>query len=69
MKKGISFIYFYFKAKAKINTTDNQKQTLAGAVGVFASIVLTIFFFFFENNFFVSTTVRPILLVEKIRVI
>ena len=28
---------------ARINTADNKKQTLAGAVGVFASIVLFIF--------------------------
>ena len=31
-----------FKAAARIDTADNKKQTLVGAVGVFASIVLDI---------------------------
>ena len=55
-----------FQAAARINTADNKKQTLVGAVGVFASIVLDILFK--KNIVFVSATVRPILLVEKIRV-
>ena len=45
------------------DTTDNKKQILAGAVGVFAPIVLD--FFLKKNIVFVSATVRPILLVEK----
>ena len=39
VKKGILLIYLYFKARARINTADNKKK-LAGAVSVFASIVL-----------------------------
>ena len=57
------FIYFHFKATARINIADNKKKTLAGAVGVFASIVLDIFFK--KKIVFVSATVRPILLVAK----
>ena len=63
VKKCMLFITFIFKATARINTADNKKQTLAGAVGVFTSIVLDIYFL--NNIVFVSATVRPIPLVEK----
>ena len=52
MKKGILFIYFHLKAKARINTAKIKQQTFAGAVGVFASIAVAIFFLDFFFFFF-----------------
>ena len=57
------FIYFHFKAKVKINTADNQKQTLTGAVGVFPSIGVANFFLCPQRNFgrhiVIALSVRP----------
>ena len=39
-KKGMLFVYLYFKGMSKINTTEKKNRIIAGAVGVFASFVV-----------------------------
>ena len=39
-KKGMLFVYLYFKGMSKINTAEKKNRIIAGAVGVFASFVV-----------------------------